>query len=81
LSLIDTTAAFSRTAEFHGFEDFRLGWDPPCVNSTDATQEPRTFYAREATKGEPVLVEEISFGNQPVFVDISSGCGSNEGSG
>ncbi len=80
LSLIDTTAKFARTAEFHGFEDFRLGWDPPCVVPTDPTQEPRTFYAPEALKGEPGLVEDIGFGG-PVFVDISSGCGSNKGSG
>jgi uncharacterized repeat protein (TIGR01451 family) len=80
LALIDTTARFARTAEFHGLEDFRLGWDPPCVDVADPTQEPRTFYAREAPKGEPALVEETGFGG-PVFVDISSGCGSNKGSG
>jgi streptogramin lyase len=80
LAIIDTSSlAFSRTAEFHGLEDFRLGWDPPCVSST-LTDEPRTFYAREALKGEPALVEETAFGG-PVFVDISSGCGSNKGSG
>ncbi len=28
LSIIDTTAVFSRTAEFHGLEDFRLGLAP-----------------------------------------------------
>jgi uncharacterized repeat protein (TIGR01451 family) len=78
LSLIDSTATFARTAEFHGFEDFRLGWDPPCSNPADRTQEPRTFYAREAN--EPALVEETGFGG-PGFVDISSGCGSNKGSG
>jgi uncharacterized repeat protein (TIGR01451 family) len=77
LSLIDSTAIFTRTAEFHGHEDFRLGWDPPCSNGPDRTQEPRTFYAREGN--EPSLVEEG--GGQPVFVDISSGCGSNKGSG
>ena len=72
--------AFARTAEFHGLEDFRLGWDPPCVVLADPTQEPRTFYAREALKSEPALVEEGLFGG-PAFVDISSGCGSNKGSG
>jgi uncharacterized repeat protein (TIGR01451 family) len=76
LSLIDSTASFARTAEFHGFEDFRLGWDPPCSNPSDRTLEPRTFYARESN--EPALVEESG---GPVFVDISSGCGSNKGSG
>jgi uncharacterized repeat protein (TIGR01451 family) len=80
LSLVDTSAQFARTAEFHGFEDFRLGWDPPCVVAADPTQEPRTFYAPEALKGEPSLVEDVGFGG-PVFVDISSGCGSNKGSG
>ena len=80
LSLVDTSAQFARTAEFHGFEDFRLGWDPPCVVPADPTQEPRTFYAPEAAKGEPSLVEDVGFGG-PVFVDISSGCGSNKGSG
>jgi uncharacterized repeat protein (TIGR01451 family) len=80
LSIVDTTAIFSRTSEFHGFEDFRLGWDPPCVVPADPTQEPRTFYAREAPKNEPGLVEETQYEN-PVFVDISSGCGSNKGSG
>lgn len=80
LSIVDTTAKFRRTAEFHGLEDFRLGWDPPCVVLADPTQEPRTFYAREAFKGEPALVEESAFGG-PAFVDISSGCGSNKGSG
>jgi uncharacterized repeat protein (TIGR01451 family) len=80
LSLVDTSAKFSRTAEFHGFENFRLGWDPPCVVAADPTQEPRTFYAPEALKGEPSLVEDVGFGG-PVFVDISSGCGSNKGSG
>ncbi len=79
LSIISTTAKFGRTAEFHGLEDFRLGWDPPCV-AADPTDEPRTFYARELLKGEPALVEETSFGG-PAFVDISSGCGSNKGSG
>jgi streptogramin lyase len=78
LAIISTTAKFARTAEFHGFEDFRLGWDPPCVVVSDPTQEPRTFYAREPAKGEPSLVEESG---GPVFVDISSGCGSNKGSG
>jgi uncharacterized repeat protein (TIGR01451 family) len=78
LSLIDTTAAFTRTAEFHGFEDFRLAWNPPCVVASDPTQEPRTFYGRDPA--EPALVEETGFGG-PVFVDISSGCGSNKGSG
>ena len=78
LSIIDTTAVFSRTAEFHGIEEFRLGWHPPCVVPGDPTQEPRTFYARESQKNEPVLAEE---GEGPVFVDISSGCGSNKGSG
>jgi uncharacterized repeat protein (TIGR01451 family) len=76
LSLIDSNATFTRTAEFHGHEDFRLGWDPPCSNPADRTQEPRTFYAREGN--EPSLVEESG---GPVFVDISSGCGSNKGSG
>jgi streptogramin lyase len=81
LAIVDTTnLAFSRTAEFHGLEDFRLGWDPPCVVPTNATLEPRTFYAREALKNEPVLSEERLFGG-PAFVDISSGCGSNKGSG
>jgi uncharacterized repeat protein (TIGR01451 family) len=80
LSLVDTNAKFSRTAEFHGFEDFRLGWNPPCVVAADPTQEPRTFYAPEALKGEPSLVEDVGYGG-PVFVDISSGCGSNKGSG
>ena len=78
LSLIDSTASFARTAEFHGHEDFRLGWDPPCSNPADRTQEPRTFYAREGS--EPPLAEESGFGG-PAFVDISSGCGSNKGSG
>jgi uncharacterized repeat protein (TIGR01451 family) len=80
LAIVDTTAAFQRTAEFHGLEDFLLGWDPPCIVAGDRTQEPRTFYAREAPKGEPSLVEETAF-NGPVFADISSGCGSNKGSG
>ncbi len=80
LALIDTTAAFSRTAEFHGLEDFLLGWHPPCIVTGDRTQEPRTFYAREAQKGEPSLEEETGAGG-PVFADISSGCGSNKGSG
>jgi Domain of unknown function DUF11 len=80
LALIDTTAVFDRTAEFHGLEDFLLGWDPPCIVAADRTREPRTFYAREAFKGEPALEEEIAFGG-PAFVDISSGCGSNKASG
>ncbi|HSD28043.1 MAG TPA: hypothetical protein VLL75_12120, partial [Vicinamibacteria bacterium] len=80
LAIIDTDAAFARTAEFHGFEDFRLGWDPPCLDTVDPTREPRTFYAREAPKSEPFLVEELPYEN-PVFVDISSGCGSNKGTG
>jgi len=80
LAIIDTTALFQRTAEFHGLEDFLLGWDPPCIVSGDRTQEPRTFYAREAPKGEPDLVEETAFGG-PVFTDVSSGCGSNKASG
>jgi uncharacterized repeat protein (TIGR01451 family) len=80
LSLVDTSATFARTAEFHGFEDFRLGWNPPCVVPADPTQEPRTFYAPETLKGEPGLVEDTDFGGS-VFVDISSGCGSNKGSG
>ena len=80
LAIVDTTAAFDRTAEFHGLEDFLLGWHPPCIVAGDRTQEPRTFYAREAPKGEPSLVEETAF-NGPVFADISSGCGSNKGSG
>jgi uncharacterized repeat protein (TIGR01451 family) len=80
LAIVDTTAQFTRTAEFHGLEDFRLGWHPPCVVAADPTQEPRTFYAREIAKNEPSLVEESAFEN-PVFVDISSGCGSNKGAG
>ncbi len=80
LSVIDSTATFARTAEFHGREDFRLGWDPPCRVPGDPTQEPRTFYARDPRLGEPSLVEEVAFGG-PAFVDISSGCGSNKGSG
>ena len=80
LSIVDTTAVFSRTAEFHGLEDFRLGWHPPCTVTADPTQEPRTFYAREEPKNEPSLVEESPY-ESPVFVDISSGCGSNKGSG
>ena len=75
LAVIDTTAQFKRTAEFHGFEDFRLGHDPACVNAADRTKEPRTFDVPEAAKGEPSLVEGA------VFTDISSGCGSNKGSG
>jgi uncharacterized repeat protein (TIGR01451 family) len=81
LAIIGTTAKFTRTAEFHGFEDFRLGWDPPCVVAADPTQEPRTFYAREAPKNEPAVAEEAAPFNGPVFVDISSGCGSNKGTG
>jgi streptogramin lyase len=81
LAIVTTSANFGRTAEFHGFEDFRLGWDPPCVVPGDPTQEPRTFYAREPQKGEPALEEESLFGGLPAFVDISSGCGSNKGSG
>jgi streptogramin lyase len=81
LAIIDTkNLAFSRTAEFHGLEDFRLGWDPPCVALANPTLEPRTFYASEVLKNEPPLVEESLFGG-PGFVDISSGCGSNKGSG
>ncbi|HEY6552255.1 MAG TPA: DUF11 domain-containing protein, partial [Vicinamibacteria bacterium] len=80
LAIIDTTAAFQRTAEFHGLEDFLLGWHPPCIVASDRTQEPRTFYAPEPAKGEPSLVEEIGFG-QPLFTDVSSGCGSNKASG
>jgi streptogramin lyase len=81
LAIIDTqNLAFQRTAEFHGLEDFRLGWDPPCVVLSDPTQEPRTFYAWEVLKNEPSLVEETILGG-PGFVDISSGCGSNKGSG
>jgi streptogramin lyase len=81
LAIIDTkNLAFDRTAEFHGLEDFRLGWDPPCVVPSDHTLEPRTFYAWEVLKNEPSLVEETILGG-PGFVDISSGCGSNKGSG
>jgi uncharacterized repeat protein (TIGR01451 family) len=80
LAIIDTTAAFQRTAEFHGLEDFLLGWHPPCIVAGDRTQEPRTFYAPEPAKGEPSLVEEIAFG-RPLFTDTSSGCGSNKASG
>jgi streptogramin lyase len=80
LAIVDTDAVFSRTAEFHGLEEFRLGWHPPCVVNADPTQEPRTFYAREPAKNEPDLVEESPY-EGPVFVDISSGCGSNKGSG
>ncbi len=80
LALVDTSAGFARTAEFHGLEEFLLGWHPPCLVAADRTQEPRTFYAREALKGEPSLEEETGAGG-PVFVDISSGCGSNKGSG
>jgi uncharacterized repeat protein (TIGR01451 family) len=75
LAIIDSTAVFRRTAEFHGLEDFLLGWHPPCVITGDRTQEPRTFYAPETAKGEPALVE----GN--TFVDVSSGCGSNKAAG
>ena len=78
LSVIDTTAVFSRTAEFHGLEEFRLGWHPPCVVPGDPTQEPRTFYAASPRRTSPCLEEEAE---GPIFVDISSGCGSNKGSG
>jgi streptogramin lyase len=75
LAIVETTARFRRTAEFHGFEDFRLGYDPACVVPADRTREPRTFYVPETAKGEPALVEGA------VFTDVSSGCGSNKGSG
>ena len=80
LSIIDTTAVFSRTAEFHGLEEFRLGWHPPCVVTADPTQEPRTFYAREPRRTSRASWRRSQF-ESPVFVDISSGCGSNKGSG
>ena len=80
LAIIDTTAAFQRTAEFHGLEDFLLGWHPPCIVAGDRKQEPRTFYAPEPAKGEPSLVEEMAF-EGPLFTDTSSGCGSNKASG
>ena len=79
LSIVNTTATFARTAEFHGLEEFRLGWHPPCVVTSDPTQEPRTFYAR--LPGQPALEEDTLFGGNPAFVNISSGCGSNKGSG
>lgn len=76
LSIIDTTAGFTGTAEVRSFEEFRLGWNPPCSVPGDRAQEPRTFYAREAPKGEPAVVEEG--GGGPVFVNVSAGCGEDE---
>jgi hypothetical protein len=75
LAIIDTTAKFEETAEFHGFEHIKLGWDPECPNFDDYAEEPRTFYAPEVAKGELPLVD----GN--LFTDISKNCGSNRGGG
>ena len=75
LGVIDTTAKYAETVEFHGFEDVRLGWDPLCPNFAEYDQEPRTFYSPEIPKGETPIVE----GN--VFTDVSKNCGSNRGGG
>ncbi len=82
LALIDTTAKFRRTVDFHAEEEKR-GLFTPCAwlgSPTDQLHEPRTFYAPEtaAPKSEPDLVENS---DGPLFVDISNGCGSNKGSG
>jgi hypothetical protein len=72
MALIDTTARFNRTFQFHGHEDVILGHQPPCPNDAVPSQEPRTLYAADADDPPPV---------EGGFVEISSGCGSNKGHG
>lgn len=90
LAIIDTTVQFTETAEFHGIEEDRFGYQPACPN-TALDYEPHTFYSPEQPKGEPPLYESFewsdcpftplseSFGGGycPVLADISSECGSN----
>jgi hypothetical protein len=76
LAILDTTATFERTVEVHYDEAAQLGYEPDCADP-DTTRRPRTFYAPQIAppKSEPPIVE----GN--VFVNFSTGCGSNIGRG
>jgi hypothetical protein len=76
LTVVDTTAPFSRTAQVHIEESSILGYQPSCTDP-DPGLRPRTFHAAETDppKSEPQVVEG------PVFADVSTGCGSNIGRG
>jgi hypothetical protein len=95
LAIIDTTAGFEGTSEFHGIEEEHLGYQPLCPSpNSDLEHEPHTFYAAERPKGEPPLEEDFDFVSCPfdpisspdgllcpVFIDDSSACGSNKATG
>lgn len=74
LAIMDTSATFRRTVEFHYEEEDQLGHQPPCTDPNDPSRETRTFYVPDP-RSERLKVEG------PVFTDISSGCGSNIGRG
>jgi hypothetical protein len=76
LAILDTTAVFGRTVEVHYDEAAQLGYEPDCADP-DTTRRPRTFYTPQILppKSEPPIVE----GN--MFVNFSTGCGSNIGRG
>jgi hypothetical protein len=74
LAIMDTTALFRRTVEFHYEEADQLGYPPPCTDLANPTRETRTFYVPDP-RSERLKVEG------PVFTDISSACGSNIGRG
>jgi hypothetical protein len=72
MAIMDTTATFRRTVEFHYEEEGQLGYQPPCTDPLSTSNETRTFKVADP-RSEPLTVEG------PVFRDISSGCGSNIG--
>jgi len=76
LAILDTTATFTRTVEVHYDEAEQLGYEPDCADP-DTTRRPRTFYTPQSAppKSEPPIVEG------PIFVNFSTGCGSNIGRG
>ena len=76
LEILDSTARFARTVEVHYDEAEQLGYEPSC-DDPDFGMQPRTFYAPEIDppKSEPPQVEG------DVFVNFTTGCGSNIGRG
>jgi hypothetical protein len=74
LAIMETTAVFRRTYEFHYEEEEQLGHQPPCDDPLDPRNETRTFKVGDPRSGRMTV-------EGPVFTDISSDCGSNIGRG
>jgi hypothetical protein len=71
----DVDFDFEKTAELHGLEE-QLGFNAGLYEcNLEPEMRPRFFYAPETNQGEPPIVEN------PLFTDITSGCGSHFGRG